>query len=255
MHLPTIVFRKMTLEENINLIKWAYFDDNGSCDIHEFVLQYFPKLRELSKNATEDEVHKKIEEIVSQDYVEHSKHMDEEVERYNELWKDINDKYFTKISEYLNIKWPEKIDIIDASVGLTPTFPRHLDEHSFSLTTGMEEKSVIRVSAHETLHFIWMEKFKELFPKTKRREFDSPYYPWQYSEMVTDPILNSKEINAILHVKEESYDCYYEMEYEGKSIIEGLREIYSSSDSIENKIKKGYAFATLALDFNKEKSK
>ena len=42
------------------------------------------------------------------------------------------------------------------------------------------------------------------------------------------------------------------MEYEGKSIIEGLREIYSSSDSIENKIKKGYTFATLALDFNKE---
>ena len=250
MHLPKIIFRKMTLKENIDLVKWAYFEDNGSCDIHEFVLEYFPDLRDLTSDTAKAEVYQKIEEVVTKDYELYSRRIEEEVKRYNALWESINDSYFTKISEYLNILWPEDIERIDARVGLTPIFPRYLDEHAFSITTNLKEESIIRVAAHETLHFLWMEKFKQLYPNTKRREFDSPYYPWQYSEMVTDPILNSNEINSILHVNEESYDCYYEMQYEGVSLIEGLRKIYASSDCIEEKIKKGYEFATKALDCN-----
>ncbi len=250
MHLPKIVFRKMTLKENIELVQWAYYEDNSSCGIHEFVLEYFPALRELTSATSKEEAYQKIEEVVTNDYESYSNRIEEEVERYNALWQSINDPYFAKISEYLNIEWPEDIDIIDARVGLTPTFPRYLDERAFAITTNMNEESVIRVSAHESLHFLWMEKFKQLFPNTKRREFDSPYYPWQYSEMVTDPILNSKEINSLLHVNEESYDCYYEMQYEGTSIIEGLRQIYTSTDCIEDKIVKGYTYAVQALDAN-----
>lgn len=254
MHLPKIIFRKMTLDENIDLVKWAYFEDNGSCDIHEFVLEYFPDLRDLTDNTPKEKVYQKIEEVVTKDYETYSKRIEEEVKRYNAIWKDMNDPYFIKISAYLNIEWPDEINQIDARVGLTPTCPRYLDEHAFALPTNMSEESIIRVSAHESLHFLWMEKFKQLYPNTRRREFDSPYYPWQYSEMVTDPILNSNEINNILHVQEESYDCYYEMQYEGMSIIEGLRRIYTLPDCIEDKIIKGYEFAVKALDFAKEET-
>ena len=56
--------------------------------------------------------------------------------------------------------------------------------------------------------------------------------------MVTDAILNSKEINDIIKVKEKSYDYFYNIE-NGK-IMKELNKIYSSNKSIEDKIIEGY---------------
>ena len=42
MFLPKIKFREMTLEENIDVIKWTYFVDDGVLSIHDFTVKYFP---------------------------------------------------------------------------------------------------------------------------------------------------------------------------------------------------------------------
>ena len=68
MFLPKIIFREMTLEENIEVIKWAYFEDNGALSVHDFTVKYFPELANLDSNLSRDEVYKVIEEVVTSDY-------------------------------------------------------------------------------------------------------------------------------------------------------------------------------------------
>ena len=68
MFLPKIKFREMTLEENIEVIKWAYFEDNGALSVHDFTIQYFPGLANLNLNLSDEEVYKVIEDVVTNDY-------------------------------------------------------------------------------------------------------------------------------------------------------------------------------------------
>jgi hypothetical protein len=148
----------------------------------------------------------------------------------------------------LNIKWPSNIETIDASVGLIPVFPRHLDDFAFSVGIGIEDWKLIETCAHETLHFLWFEKWKQLYPKTPRREFDAPYITWQYSEMVTDPILNSKPFSDMFDFKERGYDSFYKIYDNGVMAMDNLRKIYSEDISIEEKINKGFKYIKRLLE-------
>jgi hypothetical protein len=119
-------------------------------------------------------------------------------------------------------------------ISLTPAF--------VAISTGVQEDKVKEVAAHESLHFIWFEKWKQIYPKTKREEFDSPYLIWQYSEMVTDAILNTPVINKTINVKERSYDSFYELTNDGKSVMEELSKIFLTNNKIEKKIQLGYEY-------------
>lgn len=104
MHIPKIVFEPMSVEANIDLIKWAYFEDNGSLDVHKYTLEYFPELSEIDSNASKEEIYELIEKVVRNDYLKYEHRIKSEAERYNKIWESYNDNYFTSISNYLNIE-------------------------------------------------------------------------------------------------------------------------------------------------------
>lgn len=238
----------MSLEENIDTIKWAYYEDNGVLSVRDYTIQYFPELANINKNLSKDEVYKIIEEVVEKDYNLYKTRIEEEVKRYSLLWKKYNDLYFEALSNYLEVEWSIEVDIIKCNVGLIPVFPRDLDNFSFSISTGVEDNKLIEVCAHETLHFLWFEKWKKSHPETPRGEYDSPYITWQYSEMVTDPILNNKPFCDMFYFKEYGYDSFYEI-YDGESLVmDNLRDIYSEDIPINDKINKGYNYIRGVLE-------
>lgn len=241
MFIPKIIFKKMTLKDNIDIIKWSYFDDSTSLDIHKYTLEYFPELQQININTSKKEAYKIIEEIVSNNYHKYENKIEEEIIRYNQLWKEYNDKYFSTLSNYLEIDWPKEHQIINANIGLIPIFPRYLDDYSFTISIGVEDWKLIETSAHETLHFLWFEKWKNIHPEIPRKEYDSPYLSWIYSEMVTDPILNNKPFNNIFTFKEKSYDSFYKI-VNGINVMDNLRNIYSKDISINKKINEGFEF-------------
>lgn len=232
----------MSLEENIDIVKWCFFETETSLDIKKYTLKCFPELKEINKNLSKQDIFKQIENVVAKNYIKIEENILEEVKRYNKIWYKYNDLYMEQISKYLNIKWPLNIKTIDVGVGLIPVFPRYLDKFSFSILIGLEQDKVILVCAHEVLHFIWFEKWKQIYPEHPKYMYDSPYIPWKYSEIVTDPILNSDEIFSILKVKEKSYDYFYKLKDEGNSVMDTLKKIYKSNKSIEDKIKIGYEY-------------
>ena len=248
MALPKIIFRKMTLEENIDVIKWAYFEDNGALSVHDFTIQYFPELANIDPNLSKEEVYKIIEEVVTNDYNKYSNRIESETERYKLLWKQYNDTYFETLSSYLNVEWPNNLTEIIATVGLIPVFPRYLESFSFSIGTGINDSKLLEVCAHETLHFLWFQKWKKLHPETPINEYESPYLPWKYSEMVTDPILNNKPFSDMFEFTERGYDSFYELEDGDTKVMDKLRKIYSLDIPIEDKIEKGFEYIKSVLD-------
>ena len=244
----------MTLEENIENIKWAYYEGNGVLSVHDYTVRYFPELSDLDEYCSKEEVYKKIEEVVTNDYLKYKERIKSETERYNELWQEYNDKYFNLLSSYFGVNWPE-IEVIEATVGLISVFPRYLDSFSFSIGTGVDDWKLIEIAAHETLHFMWFEKWKQIHPETPRREYDSPYITWQYSEMVTDPILNNKPFSDIFGnvFTERGYDSFYEL-YDGNNLVmNNLRNIFSKSISVEEKINSGFKYISNILSVEKDK--
>lgn len=178
----------------------------------------------------------------------------DEIERYNSLWEKYNDKYFETLSLYLNVKWPNNITEIIAKVGLLPVCPRYLDNFSFSIDIDCNDITLLEICAHETLHFLWFEKWKQIHPETPRQEYDSPYLVWQYSEMVTDPILNNKPFSEMFDFDEHGYDSFYEICDSECKVMDNLRNIYSKSITIEEKINQGFEYVSRVLN-NKEKVK
>ena len=63
MKIPKIIFREMTLEENIETIKWAYYEDNGDLSVHDFTIEYFPELKELKKTHQKKQYIKKQKKL------------------------------------------------------------------------------------------------------------------------------------------------------------------------------------------------
>lgn len=254
MNLPKLKFRKMTLEENIEIIKWAYYENNDALSVHDYTISYFPELSNLEKNTSKDSAYSLIEKVVKKYYEKYVERINSETERYNKLWKKYSDVYFENLSRYLKIDWPDNLEVIEATVGLIPVFPRYLDTYNFSISTGVDDWKLIETCAHETLHFLWFEKWKQIHPETPRREYDSPYLPWKYSEMVTDPILNNKPFTEIFDFREKGYDSFYQLyDNDNLSVMDNLRNIYSENISIEDKINNGFKYVKNVLEPQKNK--
>ena len=247
MNIPKIKFKIMSLEDNIDTIKWAFYENDDNLSVHSYTIEYFKELSLLDINGPKEKVNKTIEKVVTKYYYMNKDKLLSEVERYNKIWNKYNDKYLKVLSEFLEINFPRELEEIDAYVGLIPIFPRYLDSFSFSIGPDLEDLAVIEVASHETLHFLWFLKWKKLHPETKRNHYDSPYIEWKYSEMVTDPILNNKPFSNFLPFKEKSYDSFYELYDDNELVMDKLRKIYSNDSNIDTKIEEGFNYIKSTL--------
>ena len=98
MNIPKIKFIPMTLAENIEVIKWAYFENNKNLDVHHYTINYFPELKEIDSTSTKV-IHKKIEEFKQKVKVPiyevsaiQNKGLDEVLKSLKELVKNTKDE-------------------------------------------------------------------------------------------------------------------------------------------------------------------
>ncbi|MDO4376129.1 MAG: hypothetical protein Q4C33_03040 [bacterium] len=254
MLVPKIKFKKLPLEENINIILNAYFtSDNKILDIHNLLSQYFPEFKNIDINLSKKEKSTIISNIITNYYTDNIENIDRAIEKYTKQWEFYNDIYFTKLVNYLNITKQTDIKEINCYIGMLPFFPRDLNSKSFIINPHLNELQLTQTCAHETLHFLWFHKWKELYPQTSKEEYESPHLPWIYSEMVTDPILNSSDFQKIFKFHEKAYPFLYTMIDGKKTLMEKITEIYNSNFSIEDKIKKGYIYLKSNISNKKEK--
>ena len=232
-----VEFKVMTLEENIDLVKYAYKEKDKTLDMYKYVTSLFLELKEIKKDL---DINKQIEDIVNKRYYDNFDLLNQKITEYTNIWNKYNDIYLKRLSEYFGIS-NLKVSKIIANVGIIPIFPRYLDTCSFSIGIVDEEK-LIETTSHEILHLFWFKKWKEMFPNYKKEEFETPNLIWKYSEIVVDPILNSKDFNDIFKINYKAYDSFYEL-YDGEiKVMDKLKEIYNKNINISQKTLLGYEY-------------
>lgn len=242
MNIPKVKFKKMTLQENIDIVKWAFSADSNDLDIYYFTISCFPSLKNIDENMNKEEVNKIIEKVVSDNFLNNDKLIESEVDRYNDIWLEYNDKYLTTLCDYFGCGFPDDLKVIYGNVGILPVFPRDLTNFSFGVSIGIPQNVLLRTIAHEVLHFIWFLKWKSMYPLIPQSHFEAPYLEWKYSEMVTDSILNNKPFSDEFNFNERSYNSFYSLYDKNTLVMDKLRNIYKSGDDIETKISRGYDY-------------
>lgn len=251
MTLPRVKFRKIDLDYNISHLKYAFFESSEGFDYHKNTLILVPELADVDISKSRAIQEREIEEIVTRCFHNIEDKIDSDIEKYDTFWEQYNDVYFKRLLDYFEIELPPNISTIYGNVGLLVTFPRVLSSFEFSISAFLDRRIVLGVVAHECLHFLWFYKWKQLFPNYNEDEFEAPSLIWLYSEMVVDPILNSKGINGILNFNAKRNDYFYKGEY--LDVMNELKKIFSSNMNIDDKIRKGYELVLKKFDKRKGK--
>ena len=250
--IPKINFELMSLEEISGILEWAIIIDEGILPASEYVLKLYPKLNNRTnwKNFSVRERTDNIRKLIEKNYINDRDEYKNILCNYEIIWKKYNNGFMKNLSKILNINWTKELQEITIKVGKIPIYPRELEKHCFYIGK-MNEQDFIETVMHECCHFLYFEKCKELFKNWKVKEFESPHLIWYLSEMAIDPILNNCEIQKIYRHNFKAYKNLYDIDIQGKSLMEIIRNIYNEN-TIEDAIIKSYEFV---LENNTETSR
>ena len=223
MNIPKVKFKVLDKEENINFI-FEFINKEDSSN--EYFLKLFPTLR---GNLSNKEL---VLNTVSERYDEELKQMKDKALEYQINWDKVNDEFMINLANYLNISWPKKD--INAYIGILHICPRCLDTFEFYIHPWANNEQLLTIVMHECCHFLYFEKWKELYPKYNDEDFENPHLIWELSERVVDPILN-KVYSSIEH---RAYDNFY---VDKPYIMNNIKEIYQQN-KIEDAIAKSYEY-------------
>lgn len=57
---PKIIFKPITLEENIKIIQNFYYEEGEKSEIHNLLCKYFPELQDIHKNISKKRYPQKL---------------------------------------------------------------------------------------------------------------------------------------------------------------------------------------------------
>ena len=66
--MPKVIFKKMSLEDNINFIKEIINDKDSILDIYTYTINLFPELKDISLDDSKEAIDKKIRDVVTKQY-------------------------------------------------------------------------------------------------------------------------------------------------------------------------------------------
>ncbi|MFV0250005.1 MAG: hypothetical protein ACK5HP_03095 [Bacilli bacterium] len=93
-------------------------------------------------------------------------------------------KIFLDLSKRLNIAWTSDCQNIQARVGIMNDCPRNIGMRMFDtrITDNVDRMKV--VALHEICHFLYFEKWKELFNDHDEKHYNRPNIIWYLSESI-----------------------------------------------------------------------
>ncbi|MDP3026496.1 MAG: hypothetical protein Q8N63_02220 [Nanoarchaeota archaeon] len=241
--LPKVKFEVKPLEKYIDVMYYFLNPNKNSWNWSKGIFREYPLLQQkLNLIKVKNERNKIIYEFFKE--IEEKKKQKLEIKKkeFQKSWDKINDKALKTLSEVVEIEWPKKDKIITGYVTLNPLCPRWIEQRIFDLFYKFNMKEMKLTSLHEILHFIYFEKWKEVFPKANEKEFDGPYLAWKLSEMVPRIILSDKRIQNILEHKPPVYREYTRLEIKNKPLLDYLQEFYDNKKDFTDFLEKSQKF-------------
>jgi hypothetical protein len=241
--LPKIKFEIKPLEKYLDVMYYYLNPKESSWDWSKGILREYPVLQQkLNLIKGYNEKNRTIYEFFEKVEINEKTRLNLKKKAFEESWNKINDKAMMALSEIVEKEWSEKDRIIRAGITLNPICPRWIKQRYFDLFYKFEMEKMKAVSLHELLHFIYFEKWKEIFPQTNEKEFEGPGLVWELSEMVPPIILSDERIQRVLKHKPFVYNEYKTLKIKNKPILKYLQKFYDNRADFEDFLRTSWKF-------------
>lgn len=110
------------------------------------------------------------------------------IDKYQQNWNEINDDVMKGLSKRLNINWPSDFSNIIARIGVLNACPRYINQRTFDIKITDDLNEMRMIVIHELCHFIYFEKWKQLFTDNDESHYNYPHLIWYLSEAIIDPL-------------------------------------------------------------------
>ena len=165
--------------------------------------------------------------------------------KFQSMWDMYESKIITEFEKIFNEKLDQPI-IVEGRININPICPRFYDTWSYDVWCDSSPMDALVTAIHEITHFLWFDKWKQVFPNWKRSDFERPAISWLFSEIAIDAIFyNSYFIE--LSGDKPAYYYFYDVELEGMNMIKLFRKLYKEN-SIEDFMKLGLDILNRNLD-------
>lgn len=119
-------------------------------------------------------------------------------------WLRNNTSILQKLADIIAFKlgyaW-DGISTITIIPALSPIAPRFVENSSFLVPFHADHNWILRTSAHEMTHFLYFKKLQDMCSEKINAEY--PSADWLISEVVAPIIVNSRQIQQVVHCKDD----------------------------------------------------
>lgn len=244
MDLPKIKFVEMPSSTEID---WMYgFLFQNEWGWGKYIIRKHPKIKGGVSLKTEAEQVEFLKNYIIEFKKENCKLIEENKIKYQAEWQKIEKDFFVILSEIMQTNWPRDKKAIKAMISINPICPRFLNNWSFSIFYNYKKIShAIEVIMHESCHFLYFEKWKQVYPKINPKKFESPYIEWHLSEIIAPIILNDWRTQKLLKQRAVFYAEHQKIKINGKSAPKFFSDLYKKDmekgDDFEKFLKDSYS--------------
>lgn len=237
--MPITRFEFVDIDKETEML--THFMD-GSRWLSTFIKAY-PELEFISKKITNKEDGLKIyKKFLEKIHEEKKSEIFAAKDTLQFEWDKVGSEFLKILSDHFETEWPEDKPEIVGQISVLPVFPRFLDHYKYFVGYKNFE-NLIEICAHETLHFLWFKKWKEVFPEIQRKEYENPHLAWRLSEIM-DPIILQchPKIKELIKPKKWGYKTFEGVKIGDIGMTEYFKNIYltslNSGDSFDVTLKK-----------------
>ncbi len=144
-----------------------------------------------------------------------------------ESWNKIEGNILTEFTNILHKDWD--IKTIPGGISLLPFSTRDLKEKRFDVYYKKDIQGILKTTTHELFHFIFFDKWKDIFPNTTIEEMDYPNPIWALSEIALPIMLNNSNVVNILDNTFKNYGMFENEVFNGGKIICHIEDLYKSN--------------------------
>lgn len=224
-HIPKVVFQLPSIGREASI--FVKFLETAPEAWKNHIFRRHPALEEALGNETDTEKRYRICHQYAKNFRRaQAKQFKYALKKNEELWRPVEEEYLKTLSEHFETTYPRNERVMRAYISMIPIYPRWLDEWSFNVSVFSPER-VREIACHEIQHFVYFKKWSEVFPETKKEEFNKPHLVWMLSELVDPVILNEHpKFKKLFTRKQATYTHFQKIRIDGKQPTTHLARLY-----------------------------
>ena len=254
MPLPKVYFINIPLSIEVDYIHGFLFQNKWCWG--KYIIRKHPRIKKVYSIKGENNQVKFLRKYVLDYRKSNQKFIDINNRKYQKAWNRIEKDYFELLQEIMSTKWPKNRKKIRAMISINPICPRFLNNWSFSIFYNYKKiEDTIEVIMHECCHFLYFEKWKEVFPNAKSKTFDYPYIEWHLSEILAPIILNDSRIQKLLKKRADFYDEHKKIYIGKRNLPKHFELLYKKHIKQQSNFDDFFQKAYLEIKTHKDKFK